>query len=62
MTNYQTGHIKYEPETRQVAIRSIHDNSSMRWVVATSSAGARSATDDEIAAWADLYTPPANND
>lgn len=59
MTDYQPGHVKHEPQTRQVAVRTIHDFPGMEWSVATSSAGSRHAPTAEVEAWADLHTPPA---
>lgn len=57
MSEYPVGHIKHDPTLNQIAIRTIHDFPSMRWCVATATAGARNAGDDEVAEWDDLYTP-----
>lgn len=59
MSDYQPGHIKHEPDTAQVAIRTIHNFPGMEWSIGTSSAGSRHAATAEVADWADLYTPPA---
>lgn len=56
---YQPGHIKYEPETMQVAVRTIHDDPSMEWSVGTATAGSRHTSTAQVAGWDDLYTPPA---
>jgi hypothetical protein len=55
---YPAGHLKHEPETNQVAIRTIHDHPQMRWNVATSAAGARNATDEDVEGWDDLTPEP----
>lgn len=52
--SHPVGHLKHEPETNQIAIRTIHDHPQMKWCVATSTAGARNAGDDEVADWDDL--------
>lgn len=57
MTDYQPGHVKHDPATLQVAIRTIHDFPGMQWSVATSTAGSRHADTAEVDAWADLVTP-----
>ncbi len=57
MTDYQPGHIKHEPDTDQVAIRTIHDFPGMEWSVATARAGARNAGTPEVEAWPDLVAP-----
>lgn len=54
--SHPVGTILYAPEGNQVAIRTIHDHPLMRWNVATTAAGARNATDEEVADWLD--TPP----
>lgn len=56
MSDHPVGHILYSTDGQQVAIRTIHDHPQMRWNVATSVAGARNASDDEVADWLD--TPP----
>lgn len=62
---YQTGHVKHDAETNQVALRTIfpEDESpqlaAMAWLVATPNAGVRHAVTAEVADWDDLYTPPA---
>lgn len=59
MSGYQPGHVKHEPATQQVAIRTIHDFPGMQWCVATASAGARHASDEEVADWDDVVTVEA---
>lgn len=60
MSDYPAGALKFEPTAKQVAIRTIHDFPGMQWCVATASAGARHASDEEVADWDDVVTvePP----
>ena len=63
MTEYLTGHIKRDPATLAVAVRTYFDESNpqlapMAWQVATVSQGSRHATSAEVSAWPDLYVPP----
>lgn len=56
------GHIKRNPESGEVAIRTIFGDetpqmAAMKWLVATTNFGSRYATDDGVADWDDLYTP-----
>ena len=57
-----TNHIKRNPVTGDVAIRTIFhpdifpDNV---WLIATSGAGAKNVGADAVADWEDLYVPPA---
>ena len=57
---YHPGHVKHEPATMQVAVRTIHDDPSMEWSVATASAGSRHTSTAEVGEWADLHTPAAD--
>ena len=64
MTEYQTGHIKRDTETGNVAIRTIFPEGeaemiNMAWLVATKNIGARNAATSAVEAWPDLYVPPA---
>lgn len=59
-----TGHIKRDPVTGSVAIRTHFDESvpqlaGMAWAISTVNIGPRSATSDEVADWDDLYVPEA---
>lgn len=62
---YLEGHIKRDPETGSVAIRTIFPTNStaqlanMAWLVATTNVGARHQRNEDVADWDDLYTPPA---
>lgn len=57
-----TGHIKRDPNSGAVAIRTHYDEANpqlapMAWLVATIGMGPRHATSVEVAEWDDLYTP-----
>ena len=63
MSDYLTGHVKRNPDSGAVAVRSVlsEDNPqllNMAWVVATPGSGSRTAPTTEVESWADLYTPP----
>lgn len=64
-TNFETGHIKRNTETGEVALRTIFPEdqgpqmANMAWLVATNNTGARNAPTSEVTSWEDLYTPPA---
>lgn len=57
------GHIKRNPETGDVAIRTIFPEDStpqlanMAWLVATANIGARHVKSDEVEEWDDLHIP-----
>jgi hypothetical protein len=65
MSDFQTGHVKRNPETGEVALRTIFPEdqgpqmAAMAWLVSTSNTGARNAKTDEVVGWADLLVPPA---
>lgn len=57
------GHIKRNPETGDVAIRTVFPEATpqlagMAWLVATTGVGARHVTSDWVTSWEDLYVPP----
>lgn len=59
---YQQNHVKREPESGAVAIRTFFDESNpqlagMAWLVVTSTTGARHCRTAEVADWEDLYVP-----
>ena len=60
------GHIKRNPETGDVAIRTIFPEDSspqlanMAWLVATPNVGARHCKSADVEDWADLYIPPGD--
>lgn len=58
MSDYPPGHVKRDRDTRQIAIRTIHDFPGMQWSVATASAGARHADTTEVDAWEDVDPAP----
>lgn len=62
---YLAGHVKRNPDTDEVALRTIFPEdqgpqmAQMAWLVATKNVGARNAPTSEIGSWVDVYTPPA---
>lgn len=66
MTVYREGHVRHNPETKEVAVRTTfsEDNpqfARLAWLVATTVMGARNAftADVEGEGWVDLWVPPA---
>ena len=62
MNEHTQGHVKHDPETGAVAIRTGFSESDpqlagMAWLVATSNFGARHSTTELVAGWDDLFTP-----
>jgi hypothetical protein len=60
--SYSPGHVKRDPATGSVAIRTQFDDTveqlaAMAWLIATSNIGARNATTGQVESWDDLYTP-----
>jgi len=60
---HRTGHVKRNPATNDVAVRSLFDEddpdtAGQAWLVTGPVRGARFATGAEVADWDDLYTPP----
>lgn len=62
--SYETGHVKHNPDTGEVALRTIFPTdqgpqlAGMAWLVATKNIGARNASNADVADWDDLYEPP----
>jgi hypothetical protein len=61
---YLMGHVKHDPTTGSVAVRTRFDDTvpeqaRRAWLIASPISGPRSTTPDEVADWPDLYTPPA---
>lgn len=59
--SYKTGHIKHNPATGEVAVRTIFHPDlfpDLVWLVATTSSGGKNANVDYVEGWDDLYTPP----
>lgn len=59
---HTVGHIKRDPASGAVAIRTHFDESNpqlapMAWVVASPKVGARNAATTEVDGWDDIYTP-----
>lgn len=64
---HQVGHVKRDPTTGSVAVRTHFDDSNpqlanLAWLIATVNVGPRTAPSSEVAEWADLYTPPADDE
>lgn len=62
-TTYQTGHVKRDPASGAVAIRTIQPDDdtaivSQAWLLATPNIGAHFKSTTDVAGWDDLYTPP----
>ena len=61
--SYETGHIKRNPATGEVALRTIFPEdqgeqlANMAWLVATKNTGARNAATTVVEAWDDLFEP-----
>jgi hypothetical protein len=60
--SYTQGHVKRDPATGSVAIRTGFDDSieqlaAMAWLIATPNIGARNANTSQVESWDDLYTP-----
>ena len=59
---YTLGHVKRDPATNAVAVRTHFDESNpqlapMAWLVATVNVGPRHAPTSEVDGWDDIYTP-----
>lgn len=59
-----TGHVKRNPDTDEVAVRSIFDEdepslAGQAWLVVSPARGARFAASPEVDGWDDLYTAAA---
>ena len=63
MAEYVSGHVKHDPATGSVAIRSIFPDdpviANRAWLIASSSNGPRYAATSEVAEWVDLYVAAA---
>lgn len=60
---YQPGHVKRNPATGEVAIRTVYPDDEPAlaphaWLTASTHRGAGFVTSDQVADWDDLYTPP----
>jgi hypothetical protein len=63
MSDYLEGHIKRDPATGSVAIRTYFNEGNpqlagMAWLIATSNMGARHCRTADLADWEDLHSPP----
>jgi hypothetical protein len=63
MPDYQSLHVKRNPETGAVAIRTVFPEAGTMaqhaWLVATPDAGAVTKITADVDGWDDLYTPGA---
>lgn len=64
---YRARHIKRNPETGEVALRTIFEQSEnpqqalMEWLVSSPSSGPRHTWTLEVDGWEDIYVPPAED-
>ena len=61
---YLTGHVKRDPETGTIAVRTIHDETIPQlarraWQIATLNVGGRGAPTSDVDEWDDLFIPEA---
>ena len=61
---YEIGHIKRNPETQAVAVKTIFSDtdpalSDLAWLMSTISSGAKNLPSSAVLGWDDLYVPPA---
>lgn len=61
MTDYALGHVKRDPASGDVAIRTKFPNDprleKLAWAVTTTHSGPRNAPTSEVDGWEDLYVP-----
>lgn len=60
MSAETTGHVKHNPETGAVAVRTAFDRDqfpNMVWLIASVSNGAQNARDTDVEGWDDLFVP-----
>jgi hypothetical protein len=61
MTVYQEGHVKRDPASGTVAVRTVfpdtQDFAHMQWLTATTGRGAHNRTTPEVEGWEDLFVP-----
>lgn len=63
MSDYAQGHVKRDPDTGNVAVRTVFPEdepvmAGQAWLIATPNRGAHFAKSEEVIGWDDLYTPP----
>ena len=61
---YLPGHVKHDPATKAVAVRTQFPEDvlpDLAWLVATVNLGARNAKTADVADWDDLHTPEAGS-
>lgn len=64
MSQYETLHVKRDPESGAVAIRTIQPDDPkavvpQAWLMATPHFGAHNKSTADVEGWDDLYVPPA---
>ena len=62
MSDYQTGHVKRDPQTGNIAIRTIQSDTDplireRAWLGSTTFRGSFFATTETVASWDDLFVP-----
>ena len=62
---YRAGHVKHNPDTNEVALRTIFEDdlsnpqmARLAWLISNPTIGARNAFTTDVEAWADLFVPP----
>lgn len=59
--SYLAGHVKRNPDTGEVALRTTFAEEGqfafLAWLIATPTIGARNARSTEVEGWDDLHTP-----
>ena len=61
---YQPGHVKRNPETQEIALRTTFDEAilpQLAWLVSTLTWGARNVHTADVEAWEDLFVPEAGS-
>lgn len=62
ITVYREGHVKRDPDTGAVAIRTSFPDDELlagrAWIVASPFSGVRHAGTDAVTLWVDLFVPP----
>lgn len=58
---YQAGHVKRDPETGTVAVRTVFPDdenfAGMQWLTATTGRGAHNKATADVEGWDDLFVP-----
>ena len=67
MTAYKTGHVKRDPETGRIAVRTIFSDTDPNireraWLGSTTYRGSFFANTETVDGWEDLYIPPDDSE